>query len=154
MTFDDAFTRLLGHEGGYTIGIGDPGGETNWGISKRSYQHLDIKALTVDDAKAIYRRDFWDAARCDDLPADLRFAVFDAAVNSGVGTAVKWLQAAVGTAQDGMIGPITLKAVAGCSNVLAKYSGRRLHFMASLPHWSLFGRGWAVRIAQNLMESA
>lgn len=153
MTFDQAFERLIGHEGGYTIGAGDPGGETNWGISKRSYPQVDIKALTLDGAKAIYRRDFWDAARCDDLPPDARFTVFDAAVNSGVSQAVKWLQATVGTKQDGVLGQVTLNAVAGCSNLLAKYSGRRLAFMAQLPHWPRFGRGWATRIAQNLMES-
>lgn len=153
MNFDEAFTRLLGHEGGYTVGVGDPGGETNWGISKRSYPQVDIKALTVDGAKAIYRRDFWDAARCDELPPELRFTVFDAAVNSGVRQAIKWLQATVGTAEDGVLGPVTLKAVEDCPNVLAKYSGKRLAFMAQLPHWPRFGRGWATRIAQNLMEA-
>ena len=153
MTFDEAFTRLLGHEGGYTVGVGDPGGETNWGISKRSYPQVDIKALTMDGAKAIYRRDFWDASRCEELPDDLRFSVFDAAVNSGVKTAIKWLQATVGTTEDGILGPVTLKAVEDCPNVLAKYSGKRLAFMAQLPHWPRFGRGWATRIAQNLMEA-
>jgi lysozyme family protein len=153
MNFDQAFTRLLGHEGGYTIGVGDPGGETNWGVSKRSYPDVDIKALTVEGAKAIYQRDFWDAARCADMPPELRFTLFDAAVNSGVRQAVKWLQATVGTTQDGVIGPVTLNAVAGCPNLLAKYSGRRLQFMAELSNWPRFGRGWANRIAQNLMES-
>jgi lysozyme family protein len=153
MNFDQAFTRLLGHEGGYTIGVGDPGGETNWGVSKRSYPGVDIKALTVEGAKAIYRRDFWDASRCADMPPELRFTLFDAAVNSGVRQAVKWLQATVGTKQDGVIGPVTLGAVAGCPNLLAKYSGRRLQFMAELSNWPRFGRGWANRIAQNLMES-
>jgi lysozyme family protein len=153
MNFDQAFTRLLGHEGGYTIGVGDPGGETNWGVSKRSYPDVDIKALTVEGAKAIYQRDFWDASRCADMPPELRFTLFDAAVNSGVRQAVKWLQATVGTTQDGVIGPVTLNAVAGCPNLLAKYSGRRLQFMAELSNWPRFGRGWANRIAQNLMES-
>lgn len=153
MDFDGAFERLIGHEGGYTLGVGDPGGETNFGISKRAYPHIDIKALTLEGAKAIYRRDYWDAVRADDLPADLRFTVFDAAVNSGNGQAIKWLQAAVGTTQDGILGPVTLKAVAGAQNLLARYSGRRLEFMAGLPQWPRFGRGWATRIAQNLMES-
>jgi lysozyme family protein len=153
MNFDEAFTRLLGHEGGYTIGVGDPGGETKFGVSKRAYPDLDIKALTVDGAKAIYRRDYWDATRCDELPDSVRFTVFDAAVNSGVTQAIKWLQATVGTAEDGKIGPITLKAVEGCPNLLAKYSGRRLQFMSALSNWPRFGRGWANRIAQNLMEA-
>ena len=152
MNFDAAFERVIGHEGVYTVGVGDPGGETKFGVSKRSYPQVDIKALTLDGAKEIYRRDFWDAARCDDLPAEIRFTLFDAAVNSGVGQAVKWLQATVGTVEDGKLGPITLNAVATCHNVLARYSGRRLQFMADLPQWPRFGRGWAKRIAQNLME--
>lgn len=153
MTFDEAFTRLLGHEGGYTVGVGDPGGETKWGVSKRAYPSIDIKALTVEGAKAIYRRDYWDATRCDELPDNVRFTVFDAAVNSGVSQAIKWLQATVGTVEDGKLGPVTLNAVSTCPSLLAKYSGRRLQFMSGLSTWPRFGRGWANRIAQNLMES-
>jgi len=155
MTFDQAFERLLGHEGGYVDHPSDPGGETNWGISHRSYPELDIKTLTQDAAKAIYRRDYWDRVRCDDLPDDLRFALFDAAVNSGTRRAVIWLQKAVDAEEDGVIGPETLQAVARAApgRTVRVYNGQRLQFMASLPTWPRFGRGWANRIAENLMEA-
>ena len=100
MNFDQAFDRLLGHEGGYVNDSRDPGGETNWGISKRSYPNVDIKALTQADAKAIYRRDFWAPVRADELPDVVRFDVFDAAVNHGVSQSAKWLQRAAGAQPD------------------------------------------------------
>jgi lysozyme family protein len=154
-SFDACFDRLIGHEGGYVNNPRDPGGETKYGVSKRSYPKVDIAGLTLEHAKAIYRRDFWDRLQCDALPAGLRFHLFDAAVNSGPGNAVRWLQAAVGTAQDGQVGPITLRAVAGydCATLVARYSGTRLKFMASLSTWATFGRGWANRIAANLLEA-
>src|SRR5574343_326744 len=77
MTFDQAFDRLIGHEGGYVFDPHDPGGETKFGISKRAYPALDIAALTLADAKAIYRRDYWDGAQCDRLPPDLAFDRFN-----------------------------------------------------------------------------
>jgi lysozyme family protein len=154
-TFEACFERLIGHEGGYVNDPRDPGGETKFGISKRSYPHLDIALLTLGQAKAIYQRDYWDGVQADALPEGLRFHVFDAAVNSGPGTAARWLQSAVGVAQDGRVGPITLQAVREFSSaaLVARYSGVRLAFMASLSSWRDFGRGWANRIAKNLMES-
>lgn len=152
MTFDDAFKRLVSHEGGYVNDSRDPGLETKFGISKRAYPSLDIKALTLAEAKAIYRRDYWDRARCGDLPPGVAFDVFDAAVNSGPGQAIRWLQRAVGVADDGVVGPITLAAVKRLDpEVLqARYTGQRLEFMTRLSGWDAFGRGWARRIAQNL----
>ena len=155
-TFDGAFKRLIGHEGGYVNHPRDPGGETKFGITKRSYPHLNIKSLTLAQAQAIYKRDFWDALKLDRLPEAIRFHMFDAAVNSGKGNAARWLQAAVGTAQDGRIGPITL-AAAGKMNpaaLVARYSGVRLKFMTDLSTWNSFGKGWARRMAANLMEVA
>lgn len=155
MTFDEAFKIVIGHEGGYTLGKGDPGGETKYGISKSAYPKENIKAMTLERAKAIYRRDYWDAAQCDRLPDLVRFDVFDAAVNSGVRQAAKWLQEAVGTVPDGVIGPKTLDAVNKTSLVylVAGYNSRRLHFMTNLSTWDRFGKGWARRIADNLGRS-
>ena len=96
MDFDEAFDILIGHEGGHVDHPNDPGGETKYGISKRAYPDVNIAALTLDDAKAIYREDYWDRVRADELPAELRFPLFDAAVNSGVAQSIKWLQRAVG----------------------------------------------------------
>lgn len=166
MTFDEAFHLLLGHEGGFTDDPRDPGnwtggrvgaGElrgTKFGIAANTYPDEDIRNLTVERAKAIYRRDFWNPARADDLPAEVRYAVFDAAVNSGVRQAVRWLQRAVGVRDDGVIGPVTLAAVNATEPqaLLRRMLSQRLRFMTDLSSWPSFGRGWARRIA-SLLEA-
>lgn len=155
MTFDQAFDRLINHEGGYVFDPRDPGGETKFGISKRVYPALDIRNLTMADAKAIYKRDYWDRAQCDRLPPDLAFDLFDAAVNSGIGQAIRWLQRAVGVADDGYVGPLTLGALTrdgDPSAVQARFNGHRLAFMTNLSTWQTFGKGWARRIAANLQS--
>lgn len=91
-TFDQAVGMVLKHEGGYVNDPVDPGGETKYGISKRAYPKVDIKGLTVDGAKAIYKRDYWDAVGGDSLPPNVRYAAFDTAVNMGVGVAKKFLK--------------------------------------------------------------
>jgi len=155
VTFDQVFDKLINHEGGYVFNPHDPGGETKFGISKRSYPHLDIHSLTLADAKTIYRRDFWDRAQCDKLHPDLAFDLFDGAVNSGIGQAIRWLQRAVGVADDGVVGPLTLASINrenDTSAIRARYSGHRLDFMTRLSTWDVFGKGWARRIASNLQS--
>ncbi len=155
MTFDQVFDKLINHEGGYVFNPHDPGGETKFGISKRSYPHLDIHSLTLADAKTIYRRDFWDRAQCDKLHPDLAFDLFDGAVNSGIGQAIRWLQRAVGVADDGVVGPLTLASINrenDTSAVQARFNGHRLAFMTNLSTWQAFGKGWARRIAANLQS--
>jgi len=155
VTFDQVFDKLINHEGGYVFNPHDPGGETKFGISKRSYPHLDIHSLTLADAKTIYRRDFWDRAQCDKLHPDLAFDLFDGAVNSGIGQAIRWLQRAVGVADDGVVGPLTLASINrenDTSAIRARYSGHRLDFMTRLSTWDVFGKGWARRIAFNLQS--
>lgn len=155
MNFDTAFEKLIGHEGGYSNDPHDPGGETKFGISKRAYPALDIRNLTLADAKAIYKRDYWDRAQCDRLPPELAFDVFDAAVNSGIGQAIRWLQRSVGVADDGYVGPLTLGALVrddDPSAVQARFNGHRLAFMTNLSTWQTFGKGWARRIAVNLQS--
>ena len=155
-TFDTAFEKLLGHEGGYTEGKGDPGGETRFGVSKRSYPDEDIKNLTLERSKEIYKRDFWDRAQCDKLPAALAFQVFDAAVNSGIGQSIRFLQRAVGVADDGQLGPLTIAAIQRreAPEMIALFNAERLEFMTKLSVWDQFSRGWARRIAANLKEAA
>ena len=155
MTFDQVFDKLINHEGGYVFNPHDPGGETKFGISKRSYPHLDIHSLTLVDAKAIYKRDFWDRAQCDKLHPDLAFELFDGAVNSGIGQSIRWLQRAIGVADDGVIGAITLATLNrddDHSAIRARYNGHRLAFMTNLSTWDVFGKGWARRIAFNLQS--
>ena len=155
MTFDEAFQKLIGHEGGYIDHPADPGGATNFGISQRSYPGEDIRGMTLERAKQIYRRDYWDAAGCEYLPAKVRFSLFDMAVNSGVKRAVQTVQAAVNADQDGIIGPKTLMLIDAMPGpmLIARFNGHRLRFMSALPNWPAFGRGWANRIAANLLEA-
>jgi lysozyme family protein len=150
--FDQCFDKLISHEGGYVNDPRDPGGETKYGISKRSYPQVDIKALTLEAAKEIYKRDYWDRAQCDKLPPALAYLLFDAAVNSGIGQAIRLLQRALNLADDGILGPLTLATVQRVDPeaVCARFLGQRLEFMAKLSAWEAFGRGWARRIADQL----
>jgi lysozyme family protein len=156
VTFDDAFDRLIGHEGGYVNDPNDPGGETKWGISKRSYPHLHIGTLTREDARAIYKRDFWDRIDADRMYDGVAFQCFDFAVNSGIGTAVRYLQRAVGVADDGRWGPVSRAAAAALpeSDTIMRFLGERLDFMTRLNNWQFHGKGWARRIAQDLRYGA
>lgn len=148
--FDTSFERLIGNEGGYVNNVQDPGGETNWGISKRSYPDVDIKNLTMEGAKQIYLRDFWEPL--GDAPDAVKFQAFDFAVNSGIQTAVRKLQAAIGVADDGHWGPMSAAALAAMdlNDVLMRYIAQRLRFWASLSTWGSFGKGWALRAAKDL----
>lgn len=160
MTFDEAFDILVGHEGGYSRHPSDPGGETMFGITRKVAVQEgytgDMHVLPRDFAKEVYRRRYWDAVKADSLPADLRFSVFDAAVNSGVAQAVKWLQRAVDVGDDGILGPMTLQAAQRANGLrtAVQVNALRLDFMTSLPIWAQFGRGWARRIAGNLRALA
>jgi lysozyme family protein len=131
MNFDEAFELLLGHEGGYVNDPNDRGGETKFGISKRAYPHLDIKALSIEESKGLYKRDYWGPAGCDAVPDSLKFDLFDAAVNVGVRGAIKMLQRSVGETQDGVLGPRTLQAVQSMDSTTAAMrfnAGRLLHY--------------------------
>lgn len=156
MTFDVACDRVLGHEGRYVNDPTDPGGETNWGISKRSYPALDIKALTRDDAKAIYARDFWQPLHASELYDGVAYQLFDFAVNSGIQTAIRAYQRALGVADDGWWGPVSRVAAHHVSETdqLMRLNAERLDFMTRLINWPHHGRGWARRIAQNLRYGA
>lgn len=164
--FDQAFDRLIGHEGEFTDDPADPGnwtggrvgiGElkgTKYGIAANTYGYLDIKNLTLPEAKAIYRRDFWDVAG-DAHPA-IKFQLFDAAVNHGHGNAIRMLQRAVGVADDGIWGPRSQAALNGMdhNDVLLRFVGHRLKFWASLAKFDNYGRGWTRRGAENLLLAA
>ena len=106
---------ILHHEGGYVNHPKDPGGETNLGVTKRVYEDFggtkDMKDLTREDVEPIYKKNYWDRVKGDELPAGLDLCVFDFGVNAGTGRAAKYLQTMIGTVADGGIGPNTLKAV-------------------------------------------
>lgn len=153
--FDLAMMFVLEQEGGYTNDAEDPGGETNFGICKRSYPNLDIPNLTLDRAKDIYRRDYWERARCDDLPGGVAVMQFDCAVNQGVGAAAKFLQLAASVKPDGAVGPKTLAAVAALpiDRLLTEYAARRMAHYGRLPHFAEFGLGWSRRLMRCLSLS-
>lgn len=172
MTFDEAFDRLLGHEGEFQ---NDPNDRGNWttgkigqgqnkgtkyGISAMSYPGEDIVNLTIGRAKEIYRRDFWGPAGCDIVPEAVKFPLFDAAVHTSAPgrptTAIRMLQRALGVKDDGIIGPVTMQAISNVHpyRLAMRFHGQRLDHLNNNPdQWARFGRGWAQRIAENLMEA-
>ena len=156
-TFDLAFAITVGIEGGYVNDPNDPGGETKYGISKRAYPNVDIANLTMDQAKQIYEKDYWQVARCDLCPPTLAILVFDAAVNNGPGSAIVWLQQAVGVQADGNIGPVTQAAIAGIKDVtqaVALFHGARILAMSQMNGWHTYGNGWSRRLAQLPYQAA
>ena len=132
--FDQIINRVLAHERGYVNDPRNPDSETQWGISKRSYLNLKIRALTRADAVEIYRRDFWQPAQGDRLPRAFASQGLDAAVNHNICTARRWLQRAAGVADDGMIRPRTLAAVAvqGPADLVLLFNAERLEFYEKL----------------------
>lgn len=161
--FDTCLTIVLEHEGGYVNHPQDPGGETNLGVTKRVYQEFggtkDMRDLTVEDVTPIYKTNYWDKVRGDDLPAGLDLMVFDFGVNAGPNKAIKYLQRMVGTPADGIIGPMTLTAVTayvhkhGIEHALETYAKSRLGFYQLLKTFPTFGRGWTKRVEKVLKQS-
>ena len=157
-SFDAAVKAVLDWEGGYVNDPADPGGETNFGISRRSYPTTDIEHLTVDQAIAIYRRDFWTPLRCSEMPAPIAAKVFDMAVNMGLQTAAKLLQRALNhlcingpLAIDGKIGPLTILAAKTASTnrlLAALRTEARNHYIelaTETPSLRQYLRGWLRR---------
>lgn len=168
MNFDEAFERVVGHEGKFQddpndrgnwttgiIGAGQLKG-TKFGISAMSYPALDIKSLTLAQAKDIYRRDYWDRAKLDQLDPGLAYQVFDAAVNHGIGNAIRFIQRAVGVADDGSVGPITLSAIRKTSitDLVMLFNAERLMFIVKISTFARYGGGWVNRVAGNLRYGA
>ena len=156
--FDAALKAILHHEGGFSDHPQDPGGMTNLGVTKRVWEEWvghevdekTMRGLTPEIVGPMYKVKYWDKIKGDDLPAGVDYCVFDAAVNSGPGRAVKWLQGCVGVDQDGGIGPKTLAAVAAFDpkELVEDYAKRRLSFLMDLKTWPTFGKGWGRRVAE------
>lgn len=162
--FQQAFRLVVGEEGGFTANPSDPGNwttgrcgvgicrGTKFGISAAAYPDLNIERLSIDEARAIYRRDYWDKIAGESLPSALALIVFDGAVNNGVHRAVMWLQQAAGVPADGVMGPVTVRAVQRAGGPLAALMAEavalRLMFMVELPTWRDFGSGWARRLCR------
>lgn len=165
--FDRAFETVVGHEGGLSLDWNDRGnwtsgvvgeGElkgTKYGIAAHAYPHLDIRNLTLEQAKDIFHRDYWLPIRGDDLPEVIAIEVFDAAVNHGVRRATLLMQRALKVADDGIIGPVTLAAAKSIHPAvfIARFNGERLAFYTDLDTWSHHGRGWSRRVAAQLVRA-
>lgn len=151
--FDDAFDALMGVERGYTV---DDGGPTMFGVTQavaRAHGYAgDMHALPIETAKAIAKAQYWDRYHCDEFDGRIGFQVLDAAYNGG--HPVQWLQQAAGVAADGAFGPATLAAVkaANPDRLIARFDALRLLYMCDLAVWPTYGRGWARRIANNLLK--
>lgn len=155
MHFDKAVDIIIKHEGGYVNDPRDPGGETKYGISKRVYPHLDIANLTIDDAKKIYKKDYWDANYCDELPEKIRLMVFDTSVNQGVGAAGRLLQQSLKCKVDGAIGPKTIKTAKLMEPeiLLAEFASHRAVRYSKTKNFDIYGRGWLKRLFSIARDS-
>lgn len=161
--FERALPLVLKHEGGYSDHPKDPGGATNLGVTigtlsswlGRPASKADVKALTRATVAPIYRKNYWAAIRGDELPAGLDYAVFDFAVNSGPKRAAMALQRAVGVADDGVIGSITLANVANrpVDATIERIMADRMTFLRRLSTWPTFGKGWTARCDGVLKEA-
>jgi lysozyme family protein len=158
--FERALALVLKSEGGFVNSPKDPGGATNFGVTQAVYDgyrtrlqksRQSVRSIVMAEVTAIYRAQYWDAIRGDELPGGIDYMVFDAAVNSGPVQAVKWLQRALPASPvDGHVGLITLGAVAGLSDrpaLVRRLCARRLTFLHRLKQWIAFGRGWSNRVA-------
>jgi len=163
--WDKSFDMVIAHEGGFTNDERDPGnklpdgrkGSTMLGCTQANWEKYighevtqdDMKALKKEDVKPLYKKDYWDAVRGDDLPAGVDYAVFDFAINAGPAAARKMIQKALGVTADGSIGPATIKAIqeAEGKDLLDKFSHSKEAFYKSLPTFQTYGKGWLKRVA-------
>lgn len=156
--FEESLALVLKHEGGWVNHPKDPGGETNMGVTKRTWEAWTgksvkpggMKDITVADVAPLYKAKYWDAVKGDDLPEGVDYTVFDYAVNSGPKRAIRQLQECLKVNADGIIGPKTL-AAANSANPIALIGcicDNRLAFLKNLPTWDTFGRGWGRRVAE------
>lgn len=156
--FELCLKELLVHEGGYVDHPKDPGGRTNHGVTQRVWEEWvghevdekQMRALTHEMVAPLYKRKYWDAVRADDLVAGVDYCVFDVAVNSGPGRAIKFLQSSVGVTADGGFGPATLAAVTvqDPNRLIEMYCAKRLEFLQSLKTFETFGKGWSRRVQE------
>ena len=157
--YDKCLEAILHHEGGYVNHPKDPGGETNFGVTKRVYEEWggtkDMKALTVQDVAPIYKKNYWDKIKADLLPSGLDLCVFDFGVNAGPGRAAKYLQTQIGTMADGGIGPNTLAKLdeylksVSIQDAVKEYQNTRLDYYKQLSTFETFGRGWTRRVEET-----
>lgn len=153
--FQRAFEVVIGHEGGLSDDPRDPGGLTRYGISKRAHPTVDVRNLTLAQAKQIYLARYWLPLHADAMPEAAAVQVFDAAVNHGIKPAVRMMQRALRVPVDGVIGPVTLNALIAADDArfVARFAAERLTYYTDLAGWDVYGRGWTRRVASNLRQA-
>ena len=165
--YQKCLAMILHHEGGYVNHPKDPGGMTNLGVTKRVYEDWvgysvsehTMQNLTEEAVAPIYKKNYWDRIKADELPSGLDLCVFDFGVNAGTGRAAKYLQNLIGTVADGGIGPNTLRALAnyvdseGVESAIKNYQAERQSYYEKLKTFETFGRGWTRRVEETT-ESA
>lgn len=159
MEFEEAINIVLKHEGGFVDDPDDRGGATNYGITEAVARENDytghMKDLPVWKAKEIYKSQYWDKVKADHLPGEIRYIVFDTAVNMGISRAVKLLQKCGGTTVDGVIGKMTIAASEDVT--LERYALERMYFYCQIVRknqsQAKFIGGWSNRIMDILNES-
>lgn len=154
--FEQSLALVLKSEGGFVNNPRDPGGMTNLGVTKATYERwingsateAQMRALTPADVEPIYREWYWDGVRGDDLPLGVDYCVFDFAVNSGIGTATRMLQDAAGVVPDGKLGPVSMAAVlkAKPRDLIDMMQTLRLGYLRKISTWPTFGKGWSKRV--------
>jgi lysozyme family protein len=162
--YDAALAKLLRHEGGYGNHPSDPGGPTKYGITIHDYRKYidragtaaDVKAMSVDQAKSIYRSKYWEAQRCDDLPSGVDYAVFDYGVNSGIGRSGKVLRRVLGMPDSTHV--VTNAVIAAtqkrdAAEIVNAICDERLAFLKRLKTWPVFGKGWERRVKEVRADS-
>jgi lysozyme family protein len=162
--WDACFAMVLKHEGGYVNHPSDPGGMTNLGVTKRVWEEFvghtvdeaAMRALTPDMVKPLYKKNYWDKIKGDQLPAGIDYAAYDLAVNSGTGRAAKYLQRIAGVPDDGVIGPKSMEAIMACDpeETVDAICEMRLEFLQKLPTWGTFGKGWGRRVEEVEAKAA
>ena len=167
VAFSRALKVILRHEGGFVNHPKDPGGMTNLGVTKATWEgwtgkpatEADMRALTPEKVAPLYRERYWDELRCDDLPPALALCVFDFGVNAGPARAARYLQGLAGAVQDGIVGGATLAAVnawiarVGLSGAVRAYQEARRHYYRRLGTFATFGRGWLRRVDETETEA-
>jgi lysozyme family protein len=161
--FDRCLEMLLHHEGGFVDHPKDPGGMTNLGVTRATLEQYrgrhvteeEMRSLTLVDVASLYKTEYWDKVRGDDLPSGVDWAAFDWAVNSGSKRPAKAIQRIVGAKQDGAIGPKTLKSVSDIEPraIVEGMYELRQKFYERLKTFETFGRGWSRRNKETLNQA-
>ena len=154
--FQKSLKRVLKHEGGYVNHPSDPGGETNFGITKstaRSYgYHGSMRTIPMTVVEKIYKSQYWDAMSCENFDFALAYQLFDAAVNHGLLNARKILQRTIKVKDDGIIGAVSLAAIRqlDTADLVQMFNAERISFYTRISTFPTFGRGWMNRMVDNL----